>query len=195
MARQGGAAARNASSAVQSRVPVYRRHAPSSMEAGGQAGTPYRPWNRSGPKKMLAMRRINASAVAPPRQYAILGFAHIRNAHSKPYSDRHQGDRKSDGGDVRQHAMTKVVRFILGAFIARQVVGLGTDVFRLSLPARVNLPTLRADRVAWPEFEHPMLFFRRYGPLGLHCCRSRDILILFSTLATHLTDNVGMAPV
>jgi hypothetical protein len=38
-----------------------------------------------------------------------------------------------------------------------------------------------------------VLSSRRNGPLGLHCCRSRDILILFSTLADHLTDNVGMA--
>lgn len=196
MARQGGAAARNASSAVQSRVPVYRRPAPSSMEAGGQAGTAYRPngrsKNRSGPK-MLAMRCINARAVASARQYAILGLAHIGNAHGKPNSDRHQGDRKSDGRDVCQHAVAEVVRLIPGVFIARQVIGLGTGVFRLSLPARGTLPTLRADRVAWPEFEHPTLFFRRYGPLGLHCCRSRDILILLSMLAARLTDNVGMA--
>jgi hypothetical protein len=194
MARQDGAAARNASSAVQSRVPVYRRPAPSSMEAGGQAGAAI-PVLEPVRSEMLAMRCINARAVAPPRQYAILGFAHIGNAHGKPYSNRHQGDRKSDGSDVRQHSMAKVVRFILGAFIARQVVGLGTGVFRLSLPARVTLPTLRADRVAWPEFEHPMLFLRRNGPLGFHCCQSRDILILLSTLATHLTDNVGMAPI
>ena len=179
-------------------------HPPSRVECpyiGGtlrvqwrRAGRPERPWNRSGPK-MLAMRRINARAVAPPRQYAILGFAHIRNAHGKPYADRHQGDRKSDGSDVRQHTMAKVVRFIPGAFIARKVIGLGKGVLRLCLPARVTLPTLRAERVAWPEFEHPMLFLRRNGPLGLHCCQSRDILILFSTLATHLTDNVGMAPI
>ena len=168
------------------------------MDARG--GRPDRPYRPKGPKgwsvpKMLAMRCINARAVAPPRQYAILGFAHIRNAYGKPYADGHQGNRKSDGSDVRQHAMAKVVRFIPGAFIAREVIGLGTGIFRLSLPARVTLPTLRADRVAWPEFEHPTLFLRRNGPLGFHCCRSRDILILFSTLATRLTDNVGMAPI
>jgi hypothetical protein len=55
------------------------------------------------------------------------------------------------------------------------------------------LPNLKADRVARPEFEHLMLFLRRNGPLGFHCCQSRDILILFSTLATRLTENVGMA--
>src|SRR6185437_14943105 len=147
----------------------------------------------SGPKK-LAMRRINARAVAPPRQDAILGFAHIRDAHGQPYSDGHQGDRKGDGSDVREHAMAKVVRLIPGTLIARQVVGLGIGAFRLNLPARVALPTLKADRVARPEFEHLMLLLRRTGPLGFHCCQSRDILILFSTLAMPLTENVGMAP-
>ena len=164
------------------------------MEAGGRG--PDRPYPPRGPQglfrpRMLAMRCVNARAVAASRQYAILGFAHIRNAHGKPDADGHQGDRKCDRSDVSEHAMAKVVRFILGAFIARQVIGLGTGVFRLSLPARVTLPTLRADRVAWPELEHPMLFLRRNGPLGFHCCQSRDILILLSTLATHLTDNVG----
>ena len=81
-----------------------------------------------------------------------------------------------------------------GALIARQVIGLGAGAFRLRLLAPVTLPALRADRVAWPEFEHPMLFFRRNGPLGFHCCQFRDILMLFSTLATRLTDNVGMVP-
>jgi hypothetical protein len=46
---------------------------------------------------------------------------------------------------------------------------------------------------ARPEFEHAMLLFRRNGLLGLHCCQLRDILILFSTLATRLTENVDMA--
>ncbi len=161
-----------------------------SRKAAGRIGLPAR--GRSGPKT-LAMRRINAGAVAPPRQHAILGFAHIRNTYGKPYSDGHQGDHKCDGSDVREHAMAKVVRFIPGAFIARQVIGLGTGVFRLSLPTRVTLPTRRADRVARPELEHPMLFLRRNGPLGFHCCQSRDILMLSSTLATRLTENVGMA--
>jgi hypothetical protein len=89
--------------------------------------------------------------------------------------------------------MAKVVRLIPGAVIARQVIRLRTSGFRLSPPMRVTLPTRGADRVARPELEHPMLLLRRNGPLGLHCCRSQDILMLSSTLATHLTDNVGMA--
>lgn len=141
------------------------------------------------------MRRKSARAIAPTRQHTILGFAHIRNVHGKPNSDGHQDDRKSDGGNVREHTMAKVVGFILGVLIARQVVGLGTGNFRLSLPALVILPTQRTERVAWPEFEHPMLFLRRNGPLGFHCCQSRDILILSSTLPTRHTDNVGMAPI
>jgi hypothetical protein len=46
---------------------------------------------------------------------------------------------------------------------------------------------------ARPELDHAMLFFRCNGPLGFHWYQSRDILILFSTLATPLTENVGMA--
>jgi hypothetical protein len=160
---------------------------------GGGEGRPDRPWwpgNRSG-AKMLAVRRVKAGAIAPPRQHAILGFAHIGDAHGKPNSNRHQGDRECDGRDIRQHAMTEVVRFIPGPFIARQVVRLGARAVRLGLSARVTLPARRADRVARPELEHPMLFFRRNGPLGFHCCQSRDILILSSTLATPLTENVG----
>ena len=159
--------------------------------AAGRIG-PAGPKGRSGPK-MLARRRVNARAVATPGQDAILGLAHIRDAHGKPYSDGHQGDRKCDGSDVRKHAMAKVVRFIPGAVITRQVIRLGTNGFRLSPPMRVTLPTRGADRVARPELEHPMLLLRRNGPLGFHCCRSRDILMLFSTLATCLTDNVDMA--
>jgi hypothetical protein len=194
VAGQGSTAARNAPSAIQSRVPVYRRPAPSSMEAGGdRPDRPCRTKGRSGPK-MLTRRRVNARAVAAPGQDAILSLAHIRNAHGKPYSDGHQGDRKRDGSDVGEHAMAKVVRLIPGAVIARQVIRLRTSGFRLSPPMRVTLPTRGADRVARPELEHPMLLLRRNGPLGLHCCRSRDILMLSSTLATHLTDNVGMAP-
>lgn len=162
------------------------------MEAAGGPDRLYALRTRPGSKK-LAMRRINVRAIAPPRQYAILGFAHIRNAHGQPYSDGHQGDRESDGSNIREHAMAKIVRLIPGAFIARQVVGLGIGGCRLNLPARVALPNLKADRVARPEFEHLMLFLRRNGPLGFHCCQSRDILILFSTLATRLTENVGMA--
>jgi hypothetical protein len=37
-----------------------------------------------------------------------------------------------------------------------------------------------------------MLFFRCNGPLGFHWCQLRDMLMLFSTLATRLTGNVGM---
>ena len=39
-----------------------------------------------------------------------------------------------------------------------------------------------------------MLFFRRNGPLGFHCCQLRDILILFSTLATRLDSKNVNAP-
>ena len=193
MARQGGAAARNAfigHPESSARISEAR----SEFNGGGRPGRIGLggPRTRSGAKK-LAMRRINARAVAPSGQDAILGLAHIRNAHREPYSDGHQGYRKSDGSDVGEHAMAKVVRFVPGTFVARQVIGLGRGDFRLSLPALVSLPAQRADRVARPEFEYPMLVIRRNGPLGFHCCQSREILILSSTLVTRLTDNVGMA--
>jgi hypothetical protein len=174
MGRQGGVAARNASSAVQSRVPVYRSPAPSSMEAGRQGGSVLAVQDGVRPEK-LAMRRIKAGAVALPSQYAILGLAQIRNAHGKPYADGHQGDRKSNGSDVGEHALAKVIRVIPGALIARQIIGLGTVVFRFSRPGLVIRPARRTDRVAWPELEHLMLLLRRNGPLGFHCCQSRGL--------------------
>ncbi len=120
------------------------------MEAGGQAGPAYRPngrsKHRSGPK-MLAMRRINVRAVAPARQDAILGLAHIRDAHGKPYSDRHQGDGKSEGRDIGQHAMAKIVRLIPGTLIARQVIGLGTG----GLPAQPACAGHPADPEGGPS--------------------------------------------
>jgi len=38
-----------------------------------------------------------------------------------------------------------------------------------------------------------MLVFRRNGLLGFHCCQLRGIVVLFSTLALRLTENVDMA--
>src|ERR1700733_2982585 len=126
------------------------------MEAGG--GGPDWTYRPKGPQRpvrpeMLAMWRVNPRAVAASRQYAILGFAHIRNAHGKPYADGHQGDRKCDRSDVSKHAMAKVVRFIAGALIGRQIIRFGTNGFRFSMPARETLPTRSADRVARPELE------------------------------------------
>src|SRR5260370_3764910 len=79
--------------------------------------------DRSGPKT-LDMRGGNARAIAPPHQHAILGLAQIGNADGEPYSDGRQRDGKSEGRDVRQHALAKIVRLIAVSLIARQVVRL-----------------------------------------------------------------------
>jgi len=193
MVWQAGTAPRNAPSAVRSRVPVYRSPAPSSMEAGdacqigfkGQTGQPGR--------KMLDMGRGNARAVAPPHQHAVLGLAQIRDAHGEPNSDGRQRDGESEGRNVRQHALAKIVRFTPVSLIARQIIRLWPGVLLKSLVGRLPLPTRGVSHGARPEFEHAMLFLRCNGPLGFHWCQSRDILILFSTLAMRLTENVGMA--
>jgi len=142
---------------------------------------------------MLETRRGNLCAIAPPHQHAILGLAQIRNAHGKPYSDRRQRDGKSEGRDVRQHALAKIVRFIPVSLIARQIVRFLPGLLRLGLLAQLAPPTGRVSQGARPEFEHAMLFFRGSGPLGLHWCQLRDILMLFSTLARRLPDDVDMA--
>jgi hypothetical protein len=191
MAGEAGAGSRNALSAIRSRVPVYRSAAPSSMEAGCASRTGF---SVKGPPdlEMLGVRRGNVRAIAPTHQHAILGLAQIRDAHGKPYSDRSQRDGKSEGRNVRQHAMTKIVRFIPVPRIARQVVLL-LSLLVLSLIAQFLPLTRRVNQGAWPEFEHTVLFFRRNGPLGFHWSQLRNILILFSTLATRLTENVDMA--
>ena len=146
---------------------------------------------RSG-RKMLAMRRGNAHAIAASHQRAILGSAQIRNTHGEPDSDRRQCDGKREGCDVGQHAMAKIVRLIPVALIARQIIRLLQRVFLLSLPAQISPLTRRMGQGARPEFEHAMLFLRWYGPLGFHCCQLRDILVSFSTPATRLTENVDV---
>jgi hypothetical protein len=73
---------RNALSAGQSRVPVYRSDAPSSMEAGlaviGFAGP------TGGPARTLGVGDGNADAIVTSHQDAILGPAQIRDAHGQP---------------------------------------------------------------------------------------------------------------
>jgi hypothetical protein len=177
------------------------------MEAGdvGRIGSKAR-WTGLG-LKMLDMRRGNARAIAAAHQHAVLGGTEIRNAHREPYADGGQRDGKGEGRNVRQHAMTKIVRFFPVALIPRQVIRLLPGVLLASvfLPsvfmrsvlmrsfrAKVSLRTRRPSRATRPEFEHAMLFFRCNGPLGFHLCQLRDMLMLFSTLATRLTGNVGM---
>jgi hypothetical protein len=191
MAREAGAGPRNARSAIRSRGARISERRP-EFNGGGPWRSDRIEAKRRADWKMLGVRRGNMRAVAPSHQHAILGFAQIRNAHGEPYSDRGQRDGKSEGRNIRQHALTKIVRLISVPFVARQVV-LWLSLLRLSRLTQLSPPTRRLKRGARPEFEHAVLFFRRNGPLGFHCCQLRDILILFSTLATRLTENVGMA--
>jgi hypothetical protein len=153
--------------------------------------------------KSLDMRGGNPRTIAAAHQHAILSLAQIRHAHGEPYSDGGQRYRERDGCNVRQHAMAKIIRFIPAALIARQIIGrwpavLGLSLglnLKLSLPAQSRRAPLtrRMGRGARPELEHPMLFLRHNGPLGIHWHQLRDILVLFSTPATRLAGNVGMA--
>ena len=134
----------------------------------------------SGPK-MLEMRGGNARAIAASHQHAILCLAQIRNAHGEPYSNGRQRDGKSEGGNVRQHPMAKIIRFVPGLFMVRPIVRSG--IFPRRRLARVCPPTRRMSQGARPEFEHAVLFVRRHGLLGVHCCQLRVVLTLFSTPA------------
>ena len=90
--------------------------------------------------------------------------------------------------------MAKIVRLTAISLIARQIIRLLPRVILLRLIVPISPPAGRVSQGARPKFEHAMLFFfRRNGSLGFHCCQLRDILILFSTLASRLTENVDMA--
>jgi hypothetical protein len=153
--------------------------------------------------------------IVPSHQHAILGPAQIRDAHSQPQSDGRQCHGEREGREVCQHAMAEIVRFIPLALIARQIVRLLQGVFPLSMPAKTPSAqelsaratrelstqdlstracslTRREGLGARAEFEHAVLFLRRYGPLGFHCCQLRGILTLFSTPAARLAENVDM---
>src|SRR6266480_6890291 len=119
-------------------------------------------------RRLLGVRRGNVRAITPPHQHAILGLAHIGDAHGKPYSDRRQRDGKSEGGNVGQHAMTKIVRLFPVALVARP------RAFLPSLLSRFFPLTRRAHRGPWPELEHAMLLLRRNWLLGIHCCQLRN---------------------
>jgi hypothetical protein len=193
MARQAGAAPRNAPSATRSRVPVYRSAAPSSMEAGFASRLQFKGQSGRSSLKLLEMRCGNAGAITPAHQHAVLGLAQIRNAHGEPNPDRCQRHGKSQGRNICQHAMAKIVRFIAVSLVAREVVRLLRGGVLSRLVAQVPQPAGRASQGARPEFEHAVLLFRRDGLLVFHWCQLRDILILFSTLARCLTENVDMA--
>ena len=105
-----------------------------------------------------------------------------------------QRDGKGEGRDVGQHAMAKIVRFFPGPLVARQVIRLVSDILLESRLARIAQPSRRARRGARPELEHAVLFFRRDGPLGFHCCQLRDHPDLcLARPHVRLTENVDTA--
>jgi len=118
---------------------------------------------------MLEMRGGDARAIAASHQHAILGLAQIGDAHGEPYSDRRQRHGKSEGRNVRQHAMTEIVRFVPGLRMARQIVRRLPGILPLRPVIGVGAPARRMRQGARPEFEHAMLFVRRHGLLGVHC--------------------------
>jgi hypothetical protein len=81
--------------------------------------------------------------------------------------------------------MAKIVRFTAVTLITRQIIGFLPELVKGAV-AWVSSPAWRVSQGARPEFKHAMLFFRCNGSLGFHCCQSRDMLILFSTLARSL---------
>jgi len=150
----------------RSRVPVYRSAGLSSMELGRAHRDRFEGQNRRFRAQLSAARdRRNLGAVAPAHQDAILGFAEFGDAHGKPYSDRGQCDGEGEGGEVRQHAVTKIVRFLPRPLIARQAVGFLAGV-------RLRRAAGRVRRGTRPEPEHAVLVIRTDWPLGFHCCRS-----------------------
>jgi len=165
---------------------VQWRVAQAGRIGSGQIGRPGR--------KMLDRRDGNAHAVAPSHQHTVLGPAQIRNTHGKPYPDRQESHGKGEGCNVCEHAMAKIVRFFPVALIARQIVRRAMLLNRVA-----QVPALtRRSQGSRPELKHAVLPIRRdrrrnNGPLGFHWCQLRDILNLFSTLATRLPENVGMA--
>jgi len=144
---------------------------------------------------MLDLRGGNTHAVAPSHQYAVLGPAQIRNTHGKPDSDRQESHGKGEGCNICKHAMAKIVRFFPVALIARQIVRLAMFLNKVAQDPAL---TRRRSQGSRPELEDAVLPIRRgrsrnNGPLGFHWCQLRDILNLFSTLATRLPENVGTA--
>ena len=140
--------------------PLVQWSLAAPMEAGLSAKI-----GASGLKLLAARDRRNLGAVAPAHQDAILGLAEFGNAHGEPDPDRGQCDGEGEGGEVRQHAVTKIVGLLPRPLIARQPVGFLPGVLLRLAPGWVG----RGTR---PEPEHAVLVIRTDWPLGFHCCRS-----------------------
>ena len=128
------------------------------------------------PELSAARDRRNLGTVAPSHQDAILGLAEFGDAHREPYADRGQCDGEGEGGEIRQHAVTKIVRLLPRPLIARQVVGLLPGVLLRWTAGRLR-------RCTRPEPEHAVFVIRTDWPLGFHCCWSEASVSHFSTPA------------
>src|ERR1044072_6608430 len=163
---------------IHCRVPVYRSPAPSSMAAQhGRFWPVFRP-NRRPRRLRSALWQRDAGAIPPAHQYAILGLAQIGNAHCKPDPDCSQRDRKRKRRDIRQHAMTKIVRLVPRMRIACEIVRLLPDIDRRSIAAGRALAAGGPAHGTRPELEHAMLVVVPvHWPLAFHRCLIRDILL------------------
>src|SRR5258708_457479 len=65
--------------------------------------------------------------------------------------------------------MAKIVGFLPGSLIAREIVRFLPDIARFAVLARW------LGHRARPEFEHAVLVIRHNGPLAFHRCLIRDI--------------------
>src|ERR1043166_8452104 len=118
----------------------------------------------------------DAGAIPPAHQHAILGLAEIGDTHSEPDPDRGQRHRERECREVRQHAMTEIVRFVPRALIAGEIVWLPPDIDRRYGPTAVSL-AWRPIHGARAELEHPVLVVALgRWPLAFHRCLIRDIL-------------------
>ena len=127
----------------------------------------------------------NAGAVVPSHQHAILGFAQVGDAHRKPDADCRQRDRECKGGNVGEHAVAKIVRFLRLALNVRQAFGFVAN-FLLA-------PAGRLCRGTRPELDDAVVVIRADGPLSFHCCWSEGVSrALSSTGSVPLTVNVDV---
>lgn len=116
----------------------------------------------------------------PAHQHAILGLAQVGDAHGKPDADRRERNGEGEGGDIGEHAVAEIVRFLPGFLVtrkveARQLGWLGRRIVMQLLDDGVTPQGLGLRRIAWPELQHAVLFLRRDGPLNLHCFGFRNL--------------------
>ena len=149
------------------------------MELGASGGPVHRQQPPFGVYVLTVRYCGNPGTVPTPHQDAILGLAEVRDAHGEPDPDRRQRHGESQGGDIGQHAMAEVVgRIVTAPFVAGEVVG-GRRAGRRRFIAAAR----RMGRRPRPEFDHDVRVVAGYRPLGLHCCRYAEVVILSSTLA------------